>query len=308
MCRLPFHEHVKNSTMEIVKKMVANTWDGYANESSVHGLRFTSPGFSRTRRLSWAILIVTFFSILLGSFVSTVVQYFQFEVNTVVTMVSEREVKFPAVTLCNFNTLRRSKFKEASKDAKYAQLLGLAKLLTMVEFEGKSNVSIPKVSGKSIREMYRYFGHTMNPFEKGGMLLNCTFKKAPCNSSFFKPVLTNLGQCYTFNPGGKFSTDLNDEGVLTASQPGSGFGLALRLIVQSDEYILMPTQEFSVGWKILIHDQEELPLVADYGFALSPGTHTFSALVKRKVGSEAVSHSLYAIPSLDRLTWASLDP
>ena len=266
--------------MDNLEKMVANTWDGYANESTVHGIRFTSPGFSRTRRWTWGLLIITFFSILLSSFVSTVVQYFRFEVNTIVTMVSERQVKFPAVTLCNFNTLRISKFKEASKDPKYAQMLALAKMLTVVEFNGRSdNVSIPNVSGRTIRDMYRYFGHTMDRFEDGGMLVNCTYKKTPCNSSFFKPVLTKLGQCYTFNPDHPAS----DSDVLTASQPGSGFGLSLRLVVQSDEYILMPTQESSVGWKILIHDQEELPLVSNYGFALSPGTHTFVALMKQKV-------------------------
>lgn len=277
-------ENAKNRTMDSHKKMVANTWDGYVNSSSVHGIRFTSPGFSRTRRFTWALLIFTFFSILLSSFVSTVVQYFKFEVNTVVTMVSEREAKFPAVTLCNFNILRRSKFKEASKDPKYAQMLALAKMLAMMEFQGQdSSVSIPKVSGKVIREMYRYFGHKINPFEEGGMLLNCTYKKTPCNSSFFKPILTNLGQCYTFNPGRKFNKEHVGSGELTSSQPGSGYGLSLRLIVQSDEYMLIPTQEHSVGWKILIHDQEELPLVGDYGFALSPGTHTFVALMKRKV-------------------------
>ena len=198
-------------------------------------------------------------------------------------MVSEAEVEFPAVTLCNFNILQKSKFVEASKDPEYAQMLALAKMLTMVEFQGESdNITIPKVSGKAIREMYRFFGHTMNRFEEGGMLLNCTYKKSPCNSKFFKPVLSNLGLCYTFNPGGNFSKELNGH-VLTASQPGSGFGLGLRLQVQSEEYILLPNQEYSVGWKILIHDQDEMPLVADYGFALSPGTHTFVALTKRKV-------------------------
>ena len=270
--------------MDDQRKMAANTWDRYAIESSVHCLRFTSPGFSRKRRFTFGFLIIAFFSILLSSFVSTVVQYFQFEVNTIVRVVSEHQVKFPAVTLCNINTLRKSKFKELSKDPKYAQMLALAKVLSVMEFKGKANnLSIPKVSGKTVRDTYRYFGHTMDRFEDGGMLLNCTFKKAPCNSSFFKPVLTNLGLCYTFNPGGTFTRGLGTGDILTASQPGSHFGLALRLVVQSDEYILMPTHEFSVGWKILIHDQRELPLVADYGFALSPGTHTFVALMKRKV-------------------------
>ena len=265
-------------------KVVSNTWNGFANSSTVHGIRFTSHDFSRTRRIAWGILLFTGLSLLLGFTVSAVVEYFQYKVNTIVTVGSEREAAFPAVTLCNLNALRKSKFVESKNNSKYSQLFMLAKILSMMDLTGSNeNVTIPSFSGENVREMYRYFGHNMSPFSKGGMLLNCTYRNTPCNESFFKPVLTNLGQCYTFNPGGDFGKERYGKEILTATQPGSSFGLGMRLTVQSDDYVLMPTQEFSAGWKIFVHDQRELPLVADYGFALSPGTHTFVGLVKRKV-------------------------
>ena len=282
-------------TVNVEPLTIARSWDGFVSSSSVHGIRFTSPGFSRIRRFIWTLMLVTGFSVLLGSITSTVVEYFRYEVNTVITMVSEREVTFPAVTICNLNTLRRSKFNEASKDANYSQMLNLARILSMAGLKGSQrNLTIPRINGKKVQDMYKYFGHNMNSYEEGGMLLNCTFNEISCNKSFFKPVLTNSGQCYTFNPGGQFGRERFGKEVLTVKQPGSGFGLKIRLVVQANEYVLMPTHEFSAGWKMLIHDQKELPLVRDYGFALSPGTHTLVGLVKRKVINDYVRRTKYA--------------
>ena len=265
-------------------KVTAKTWDDFASSSSVHGIRFTSPGFTTLRRIVWSILLVAFFSVLIGFFTSTVVEYFRFEVNTIVTMVSEREANFPAVTICNLNTLRKSKFQEASKDQRYSKILNLAKILSLADiYNASDNMTVPFFSGDKVRDMYQYFGHTMDRFEKGGMLLNCTYSQGKCDQSYFRPVLTDLGLCFTFNPGGSFGRDRYGKEVLTLTQPGNGFGLSIRLNAQTEDYILMPTHRFSAGWKVFVHDQNEWPLAKDYGFAVSPGTHSLVGLVKRKV-------------------------
>ena len=87
-------------------EVVPNSWNGYANSSTVHGIKFTSEGFSRRRRLAWGVLLFTGLSVLFGFTVSTIVEYFQYKVNTIVTVGSERAAVFPAVTLCNLNALR----------------------------------------------------------------------------------------------------------------------------------------------------------------------------------------------------------
>ena len=265
-------------------KDIAKTWDDYASSSSVHGIRFTSPGFTVYRRVAWCVLLVIFFSVLLGSFASTVAEYFQFEVNTIVTMVSEREANFPAVTICNVNTLRKSKFQEAREDGRYSEILKLAKILSLADmYNSSGNISVPFLPGDRIRDMYQYFGHTMDRFEKGGMLIKCTYRQGNCDQSYFRPVLTDLGLCYTFNPGPKYVVEHDRKKVLTVTQPGNGFGLSVRLDAQTRDYILMPTHRFSTGWIVFVHDQNELPLAKDYGFAVSPGTHTLVGLEKRKV-------------------------
>ena len=263
---------------------VAKTWDGFANTSSVHGIRFTSVGINKTRRLAWAIFITTGFLVLIGMTIQVVLVYFRYEVNTVVTMVSENQADFPAVTICNLNTMQKSKFAKMGQDPKYAEVLKLAKVLTMTDMSGSSdNMTVPQFSGTDIKRIYTLFGHTMDSFEKGGMLFNCTYGSKKCDKSFFRPVLTQLGLCHTFNSGKHIDSKHHDVEVLKAIQPGSAFGLKMRLTVQASDYLLLPTQGFSSGWKMFVHDQRELPLADIYGFSLSPGTHTLVGLKKKKV-------------------------
>ncbi len=261
---------------------VAKTWDGFANTSSIHGLRYTSPDFNKIRRIAWAFLIFTGLSILIGSTIAVVLEYFQYEVNTIVRMVSEEEVDFPAITICNMNTMRKSYFQKRNKDPKYKQFMMLARILAMADLTDLSdNMTFPKFTGKAVRNIYNVFGHTMDDFDNGGMLLNCTYRDEKCDRSFFQPVLNQLGQCHTFNPGS--SGNNGSMKILKATHPGTSFGLRLRMTVQAKDYLLLPTQGFSTGWKMLIHDQKDLPLADIYGFALSPGTHALISLKKTKV-------------------------
>ena len=64
-------------------------------------------------------------------------------------------------------------------------------------------------------------------------------------------------------------------------QGGSNRGLHLILNVGQDEYY--GTTSYVAGLKVLVHDQQTLPLVSQLGFAVSPGTSTFVAIKKIQV-------------------------
>ena len=69
--------------------------------------------------------------------------------------------------------------------------------------------------------------------------------------------------------------------LLRVKQAGSNRGLHLILNVRQEEYY--GTTSYVAGLKVLIHDQQTLPLVSQLGFAVSPGTSTFAALKKLRV-------------------------
>lgn len=69
-------------------------------------------------------------------------------------------------------------------------------------------------------------------------------------------------------------------------QAGSDRGLHLILNVKQREYYGITS--YLAGLKVLIHDQQTLPLVSRLGFAVSPGTSTFVALKKLRVSDYIV--------------------
>ena len=69
--------------------------------------------------------------------------------------------------------------------------------------------------------------------------------------------------------------------ILRVKQGGSNRGLHLILDVRQKEYY--GTASYAAGLKVLVHDQQTLPLVSQLGFAVSPGTSTFAALKKLRV-------------------------
>ena len=64
---------------------------------------------------------------------------------------------------------------------------------------------------------------------------------------------------------------------------GSDRGLSLRLNIEQYEYMRGPNS--AAGVKILVHDQEEIPLVRELGQAISPGSHAFVGIQMLQVST-----------------------
>ncbi|CAH1252654.1 ASIC3 [Branchiostoma lanceolatum] len=82
----------------------------------------------------------------------------------------------------------------------------------------------------------------------------------------------HYGNCYTFN------ADANN--ALKQTMQGSGNGLMVIIDVEENYY----TESFAVGGnsevglKLLVHDQNEPPMMDTQGIALAPGNHAFIAV------------------------------
>lgn len=107
------------------------------------------------------------------------------------------------------------------------------------------------------------------------MVKKCHWKAQRCGPENFTSVLTDFGLCYTFNPG------TPDHPLLKVHRAGVDFGLRLQLNVQQDQYYGILRD--SSGFKVMIHDQDEPPLINELGFAIHPGMHTFCGIRKTKV-------------------------
>lgn len=64
------------------------------------------------------------------------------------------------------------------------------------------------------------------------------------------------------------------------SRTGALYGLSLRLHVAQDDYF--DTQDVA-GFKVLLHNWYEPPMIEEYGFALRPGSESYVRIRLQKV-------------------------
>ena len=169
---------------------VATRCREFTESTTLHGIQNVfRTGSSKKRRIIWLLCLlfafacyVKFTQILISSFLS-------YDVITHVTIVNQDAASFPAVTICNFNSLRRE----------YSEQTKMSKILS--SFPGKS-LSLEDISAlgnlteTSMDKIFRDGGHKLSE-----MLYLCNFRGKNCHAQNFTPVVTRMGLCYTFNKG-----------------------------------------------------------------------------------------------------------
>ncbi len=181
------------------------SWNEFSSSATVHGIRFINKDSSLKRKIIWGILVLLSTGFLFWQAHQTIFRFFQFKVNTVVHLTNDGKTKFPAITICNTNTLRKSKLNELPyvNDSRVKALVELSKEAyssTKVTAERKNNSAKSSLSGKELRLLLSECGHNIKWVEEGGMLEEC---RAPtyggCSSSDFKRYMSYTGNCFTLN-------------------------------------------------------------------------------------------------------------
>ncbi|XP_064636921.1 acid-sensing ion channel 5-like isoform X2 [Lineus longissimus] len=202
------------------------------------------------------------------------VNFFSFPTNTDISRVYEMEKKFPAVTICNYNTFLKSKLT----DDDY-KLLNSAEELS--HFYDISSSSLKEIMYKDLEKKYPGGGDVGQmisqkgwTLQDGSTLISCTFRGKPCDLSSWTHRFTAFGNCYTFNG--------DSSQKLTQILPGSSNGLTVELDILSDEYSTeVPQATRETGARFLVHPEYEPPYAVWEGLSVSPGTHA-NAGIKEK--------------------------
>ncbi|XP_029906960.1 acid-sensing ion channel 1B isoform X1 [Myripristis murdjan] len=243
---------------------------------SLHGANhvFVEDKKFGVRQGLWALVFLLALSAFLLQVVDRVLYYLQYDH---VTMLDERTAKnmtFPAVTICNYNTFRKSQIS-------YSDLIFMGPLLG---YEDNMAPGIPLApepdrppgSRFSLDEFFNRTRHRMED-----MLLDCNFRGLECGAENFREIFTRYGKCYTFNSG------QDGRPLLVTMKGGMGNGLELMLDIQQDEYLPVwgETDEtsFEAGIKVQIHTQDEPPFIDQLGFGVAPGFQTFVSCQEQRL-------------------------
>lgn len=268
-----------------------------ADNTTLHGARFLL-GRNAVRRWLWTLAIFLCFGFCVYQVYVSMVEFANYEFSTKITtkIPSKFEnVSFPAVTLCNYNHFNLRRFENTARktfttwsNEDVKRKLHIYKIMQTSHgrhiWSNKSSLeSNPELTtrlrdNESHLDYQVLFSHRIEdmilpspPFK------SCNINGEACGPKDFK-TFSNLafGQCFTFNSGqGHFK-------VRNATTEGQLNGLKLLLNIERDSYLDNPISPF-VGLTVLVHDQQMLPVMEQFGFAVQPGVRTLCNIKRKKV-------------------------
>lgn len=237
----------------------------WASNSTSHGI----PNIAKTDRIYLKILWLIFF-LLSSSFcfyliIKCLIEYSQYPVLTNIQLITETPTQFPAITICNLNTLK------TFNSSIYNQLAVL---------ENKSSIYLKKFNSLVytrfvLRTVKAYMKHLDLEQKKSygidleEMLMSCRYNGENCNKYDFKWFFSyDYGNCYTFN--------FNQSNLKYVGKNGVRNGLILELYIGNSS--LDEIGVIEKGIKVIVHNQSVTPMPLDEGLDVSPGSTTNIAI------------------------------
>jgi hypothetical protein len=236
----------------------------YLLAASTHGLRTIGLAHSTRNRIFWVVVFLTALSSMLYFVVSSVLQYLAYPTTTSIEIEAQRDMNFPAVTVCSANPYRADRMNVSL--LAYAQRIGSN--LTGVALENLATAMIVDLFNRNETDELNTIG-----FQLSDMLLACSYNNIDCSSNFTYSISSVFGNCYTFN-----WKAIMDK-VLRLNDFGSGviFFEGLSMTFYMPRELDFPLFSYDDGLVLLLHDNDELPLTAQKGIRLQPGlAHTIA--------------------------------
>ncbi|XP_063289571.1 amiloride-sensitive sodium channel subunit gamma-2-like [Pelobates fuscus] len=262
------------------------------HHTSAHGI----PNIFRSRhwfrRLVWLTFVSFALCCALWQCTEMVMTYYTYPSHEKIMLISSAKLKFPAVTICNLNSVKLSSLKRSFTMATSLHDSGLE--LTHRRNRSHSNNGSSEFADEHIQytSAFNKFASEFNQLsdeqkvEMGHqleeMLIFCSFHGQECNSSYFSMFINyKFGNCFTFNsqkPVEFRANPVSTQQPLNITKAGFMYGLHLELFIEQIEYVRDITH--AAGIRLLIHDQTQMPFPEDEGVNVPPGAETDIGMMK----------------------------
>ena len=260
---------------EKVEEAIKPSWrrrtEKFFNNSTFNGALYIFASKSWLKRIFWGMIIV----IAIGGFCAVTIKNIIRMVHdepivTSITLTRQRNLSFPAVTICSLSLLNTNQLKAGGPN--------VTKDLTIL-FDA---VGVPTECKAIANKLARNTGLNISWGELtniasnnfSALLKHCRYGGKSCDFGDFRPISTITGQCYTFNGP-------NSGPGRMAQGTGVRQGLQLRLSPDDQLFSL----ENDHGFRIVIHNQDELPRPESEGIAVGLNSSVYIGM--RQVKSEA---------------------
>ena len=232
----------------------------YLLATSTHGLRSVGRAYSKFNRYCWILMFAIAFGFMFYFVISAILQYYAYPTQTKVEIQLDRNMAFPAVTICSGNSYRYDNINASlvsyfhrlySSNATYNQSVLNSLLIPLI---------IDLFTRNQTQELVSI------GFQLSDYLLTCSYNGMDCSDAFVASISPAMGNCYTFNwkATGKVYT-ISDYGQTVLLRDG------LSLSFYLPQELFFPSTWFDIGLVITLHDNDELPIPTETGLFLQPG-------------------------------------
>lgn len=238
--------------------------------TSLHGWPYIALSLrSAVKMTYWIALIMIAVTLMIYALTAITVQFAERRTFLSSSHHFPKQLPFPAVTLCNLNSFRKSSFPANFSTDEVILFLNYISAEPWLSDRFDVDAFVRKydrVYGGN-RSFLGNFGHRLE-----NMLLTCYFENRPCDISDFVTKITSLGICYTFNSG-------DNQPLLYTDKYGYENGLQVTL--NAEEYEYFTAEDDSTGFYVFVHSPGYVPYIGTYrGFTVSTGQRTQVSISK----------------------------
>lgn len=270
------------SFLQRLFKRDGRRFNKYIQTSTIHGLGNIFVGKSKIRRFLWLVIVLGAVIGCTHNIIDRIVYLASGPTVTNVSILEPSSIKFPAVTLCNLNLIKRSFLESASMDEKLYKLIKKALYAQGIITNEECNEQFNHLEAEhdrvgqnlSFPDLLWYGRHTAEE-----MIFTCRFADKNCDASNFVPSLTPTGGvCYTFNSRKEKQKRMSN---------GTGIRFALSLVVYVQQHEYNAGYNLDAGIKIAIHPRSEPPQPDELGIAVAPGKNAFISMRQTSVENKS---------------------
>ncbi|CAJ0593780.1 unnamed protein product [Cylicocyclus nassatus] len=263
----------------------------FSNTTTMHGPKRIFTG-KRFAKYFWILMMFGSGLLLLYQVGTLVSMYFRNPIVSQVSfLISENGMQFPMVTICNFNSVKKSYIKKLNETGDFS--------VTLLDYLIQSLMDTEALYGNSDRAELHVGERALQVYQKQHP--NFTFEEFFYNAGFncsetmklcsfagrqfdcckyTQAKLTNLGKCQTL--------DLRAAKEWFQKQVVAGVNAGLQLILDAhmeeqfdgtgDDIDAVFTNAYENGFRYYVHAPDTIPYLVSEGISVSPGMRVYSAI------------------------------
>ena len=266
------------------KRLIYN----FFHYTTINGLQRLASAKTILGRIFWILVLLGAGAMFSKDIYDLIQQYFERPINVVSKVEYFRAMRFPAVTVCNANPLRKSLYEFSAELKNKLEERDNDTCFRKADRNKNNKCDAEK---DEVEEFDNEIEHILSNIDVGqllksghqrnDMIVSCRFNGIRCRGKrywvqFWDP---HYGNCYTFNT--RLAGHDPNTTLFATSKPGSVYGLKLVLNLQLNEYI--PQLRQDAGVRISITEPAEMPFPIYNSVSLAPGFQNEIALKRIQI-------------------------